>query len=89
MGQPTLTDRQQHVQSSGDWLQVVMHRLGHRWVFRWEPGSEGALIDHLSTLAGSKDAPLDWFDAIILSHHVTQQSKAALPAGLCGADEAA
>ena len=87
MGQSSPTDRQQRVRPVGDWLQVVMHRRGHRWVFRWAPGSEGVLIDHLSTLAGSKDAPLDWFDAVMISHHVTQQSKAALLAGFCGTDD--
>ena len=31
-----------------------------------------------SKLAAAQDTPFDWFDATVISHHVTQQSKAAL-----------
>ncbi|UCD74721.1 MAG: hypothetical protein JSV91_13150 [Phycisphaerales bacterium] len=89
MAQPLPTDRDQDVRPTGNWLQVVMHRRGHRWVFRWEPGSESALIDHLTTLAAAKDVPFDWFDAIVISHHVTQQSKAALLADFSPTEGAA
>jgi len=43
-----------------------------RWSFRWEPGSEAALIDAVAALVRNPDADLDRFDAVIVCKHITQ-----------------
>lgn len=77
MPQPSPTRQER---DSDRWMQVVLHRRGHRWVFRWEPGGENDLIDRLTSLADDEASPLDWYDAAVLTHHVTRQAKASSPA---------
>ena len=44
----------------------------HRWQFRWDPGCEAQLIDHVARLAAQPDAPLDWYDAAMVCRHIAQ-----------------
>jgi hypothetical protein len=44
----------------------------HRWLFRWQPGSEAQLIEAIAELARDSAVPFDWFDAAILCKHIAQ-----------------
>ena len=42
----------------------------HRWRFRWEPGSEAALISAVADLARNPRMNFDWFDAAVMSYQM-------------------
>jgi hypothetical protein len=44
----------------------------HRWRFRWERGSEAALISAVADLARNDDMDFDWFDAAVVCRHIAQ-----------------
>jgi len=44
----------------------------HRWRFRWEPGSEAALISAVADLARNPRMAFDWFDAAVVCRHIAQ-----------------
>jgi hypothetical protein len=55
----------------------------HRWRFRWERGSEAALISAVADLARDPQCEFDWFDAAIVCRqiaHNTPPAKAATSA---------
>jgi hypothetical protein len=43
-----------------------------RWQFRWNPGSEAALIERIAQLAATPDSQLDWYDAAVICRHIAQ-----------------
>ena len=43
-----------------------------RWQFRWNPGSEAALIERIAQLAATPDSHLDWYDAAVICRHIAQ-----------------
>ncbi|MDH3582748.1 MAG: hypothetical protein OER86_00875 [Phycisphaerae bacterium] len=53
--------------------QLVLVKKQHRWVFRYEPGEEAALLRSLADSARDPDSQLDWFDAAVLSHQLRGQ----------------
>ena len=50
---------------------VTLIKGADRWLFRWAPGQEHLLIDALADMAGDATHPLDWFDAAVVSHQIT------------------
>lgn len=50
--------------------QLTLVKKGHYYVFRYQPGDEGNLLQTLIDLAESPSSPLDWFDAAVLSHQM-------------------
>lgn len=44
----------------------------HRWRFRWEPGSEAAVISAVADLARNPRMNFDWFDAAVVCRHIAQ-----------------
>jgi hypothetical protein len=44
----------------------------HRWRFRWERGSEAALISAVADLARNPHMEFDWFDAAVVCRHIAQ-----------------
>ncbi len=44
----------------------------HRWRFRWEPGSEAAVISAVADLARNPHMKFDWFDAAVVCRHIAQ-----------------
>jgi hypothetical protein len=53
--------------------QVVLVKHGQQYVFRYEPGSEGKMLQGLVELVRDPDCELDWFDAAVLSYQMGQQ----------------
>ena len=43
-----------------------------RWHFRWNRGSEAALIERIAQLAATPDSNLDWYDAAVICRHIAQ-----------------
>lgn len=50
--------------------QLVLVKKQSRWVFRYGPGQEQALIDWLTQAANDPQVEFDWFDAAVLSHQM-------------------
>lgn len=44
----------------------------HRWRFRWQPGSEAAVISAVADLARNPRMNFDWFDAAVVCRHIAQ-----------------
>lgn len=51
----------------------------HRWRFRWEPGSEAAVISAVADLARNPRVNFDWFDAAVVCRHIAQGLPAQPP----------
>lgn len=56
---------------------LVLIKGDHRWHFCWEPGGEGAIINHVADLARRPDMPFDWFDAAAICTCVVQPGHAS------------
>lgn len=52
---------------------VTLVRGGHRWRFICQVGDEPTLVRALAGLAVRDDAPLDWFDAALVSHQLADE----------------
>ncbi len=52
--------------------QLVLNKAGQRFIFRYEDGREGELLDALIEQARDKRTDFDWFDAAVLSFKLTQ-----------------
>jgi hypothetical protein len=50
--------------------QLTLVKKGHYYVFRYQPGDEGTVLQTLIDLAESPKSELDWFDAAVLSHQM-------------------
>lgn len=63
----------QHHEPTEDLKLITLIKGADRWRFRWVPGQEHHLIDALADMAGDATYPLDWFDAAVVSHQITNQ----------------
>jgi len=52
--------------------QLVLNKGPEKFIFRYEDGSEGQLLDCLVDQAGDERTDFDWFDAAVLSFKLTQ-----------------
>ena len=52
--------------------QLVLNKGSEKYIFRYDSGSEGELLDSLVSLAGDESSSFDWFDAAVLSFKLTQ-----------------
>jgi len=58
---------------SADPAQLVLTKKGQRWIFRYTPGQEAALLQRLAATANDPAADFDWFDAAVISHQMGGQ----------------
>ena len=52
--------------------QLVLNKGSEKYIFRYEKGCEGQLLDALVATASDKNIDFDWFDAAVLSFKLTQ-----------------
>lgn len=52
--------------------QLVLNKGQEKYIFRYEPGQEGPLLDALVACAADPRTDFDWFDAAVLSFRLTQ-----------------
>ena len=52
--------------------QLVLNKGSEKYIFRYEEGCEGELLDVLVEQAGDNRTDFDWFDAAVLSFKLTQ-----------------
>ncbi len=52
--------------------QLVLNKGGEKYIFRYETGQEGPLLDALVDCATDPRTDFDWFDAAVLSFRLTQ-----------------
>jgi hypothetical protein len=52
-----------------------------RWHFRWDPGSEAALIERVAQLAATPGSNLDWYDAAVVCKHIANPHPTSHPRG--------
>ncbi|MHC4995567.1 MAG: hypothetical protein ACYTGQ_10990 [Planctomycetota bacterium] len=50
--------------------QLVLDKKSQRWVFRYMPGEEAAVLRWLADTARDPNKEFDWFDAAVLSHQM-------------------
>lgn len=50
--------------------QLSLDKGGHRYVFRYRPGSEADVIGAFASLASDDETEFDWFDAAVLSYQM-------------------
>jgi hypothetical protein len=53
-----------------DQRQLVLVKKTQRWVFRYRPGQETAVLQSLARSARDPEIDLDWFDAAVLSNQM-------------------
>jgi len=56
--------------SGNDSRQLTLVKKGEYYIFRYQPGEEGAMLQTLIEQAENPKGPLDWFDAAVLSHQM-------------------
>ena len=52
--------------------QLILNKGTEKFIFRYEVGREGELIDALIDQAKNKRTDFDWFDAAVLSFKLTK-----------------
>ncbi len=52
--------------------QLVLNKGSEKYIFRYEQGYEGQLLDALVENASDQSNDFDWFDAAVLSFKLTQ-----------------
>ena len=52
--------------------QLVLNKGSEKYIFRYDPGDERALLDALVFSATDDRTDFDWFDAAVLSLRLTQ-----------------
>ena len=52
--------------------QLVLNKGAEKYIFRYDPGEEQALLDALVFSATDEHSNFDWFDAAVLSFRLTQ-----------------
>ena len=52
--------------------QLVLNKGSEKYIFRYETGCEGELLDSLVEQAEDERTEFDWFDAAVLSFKLTQ-----------------
>ncbi len=50
--------------------QLVLVKRNQRWVFRYGPGEESAVLRQIAAAASNPESGFDWFDAAVLSHQM-------------------
>lgn len=85
-GKPQAT-AEHHV--GGEGCQLVLVKQGQRYVFRYTPGEEAALLDSLAAMARDPHNDLTWFDAAVLSHQLGCRLSQNLPVSPSNQPEAA
>lgn len=52
--------------------QFVLNKGSEKYIFRYDPGQEGLLLDALVAAANDSRTGFDWFDAAVVSFKLTQ-----------------
>ncbi len=52
--------------------QLVLNKGSEKYIFRYDKGCEGQLLDALVATATDNKTDFDWFDAAVLSFKLTQ-----------------
>jgi hypothetical protein len=52
--------------------QLVLNKGSEKFIFRYEEGNEGLLLDAFVASASNPQTSFDWFDAAVLSFKLTQ-----------------
>ena len=52
--------------------QLVLNKGSEKYIFRYDSGQEGPLLDALVSSATDPHTDFDWFDAAVLSFRLTQ-----------------
>lgn len=52
--------------------QVVLHKDGNFFIFRYDAGSEDQLLDAIIAQAKNNESSFDWFDAAMVAHKLAQ-----------------
>ncbi len=52
--------------------QLVLSKGSQKYIFRYDSGCEGQLLDSLAAQAADRNTEFDWFDAAVLSFKLTQ-----------------
>ena len=52
--------------------QLILNKGSEKYIFRYERGGEGQLLDTLVATATDEKTSFDWFDAAVLSFKLTQ-----------------
>lgn len=52
--------------------QLILNKGVERYIFRYEEGQEGELLEALVAQANDSRTDFDWFDAAVLSFKLTQ-----------------
>jgi hypothetical protein len=60
-----------------------------RWHFRWDPGSEAALIERVAQLAATPGSNLDWYDAAVVCKHIANPHRTSQGSSASGQSTAA
>lgn len=50
--------------------QLTLVKKGQYYIFRYQPGDEGQMLQTLIEMAEKPASALDWFDAAVLSHQM-------------------
>ena len=59
--------------------QLVLNKGSEKFLFRYQEGNEGQLLDAFVNSATDPQTSFDWFDAAVLSFKLTQQQKYPFP----------
>ncbi|MBE0536170.1 MAG: hypothetical protein IH624_10925 [Phycisphaerae bacterium] len=52
--------------------QLILNKGAEKYIFRYDSGCEGQLLDCLAGQAADRRTDFDWFDAAVLSFKLTQ-----------------
>lgn len=52
--------------------QLVLNKGNEKYIFRYEAGNEGDLLESMIKMAKESRTTFDWFDAAVLSFKLTQ-----------------
>ena len=52
--------------------QLILNKGSEKYIFRYEDGCEGELLDAIVDNASDRGTDFDWFDAAVLSFKLTQ-----------------
>lgn len=52
--------------------QLVLNKGGQQYIFRYDNGCEGQVLDALAATASDEKSGFDWFDAAVLSFKLSQ-----------------
>ena len=69
---PAREARPPHTHMNHERCRLSLIKGDHRWRFRWEPGSEAAMISVVADLARNPRMNFDWFDAAVVCRHIAQ-----------------